>query len=84
MEDWEIRKESVREQLNLLEYQELETLCETLEITIPTSKAGKRSMVYTLVSRYIDQEDIEESADKGLAIFSGIDDQFKGHAVEKD
>ena len=72
-----MKKESVLQQLNLLNGQELETLCGTLNITIPANKLGKRSLVFSLVSRFVNSEDIEESDDQGLQIFSDMDDQLK-------
>ena len=77
MEDWERKKESVLQQLNLLNCEELGALCGTLKITIPATKLGKRSLTFNLVSRYINSEEIEDSDDQGLAIFTGIDDQLK-------
>ena len=77
MEDWEVAKESVLAQLNLLDVVELAAICGTLQITIPPAKLGKKSLIYNLVSRYINSEDVEDSDDQGLALFTQLDVELK-------
>ena len=77
MDDWEIRKESVLQQLHLLDAVELATVCASHQITIPPGKVGKKSLIYNLLSRYINSEDVEDSDDQGLALFTDMDEQLK-------
>ena len=61
----------------ILDVVELAAICGTLQITIPPAKLGKKSLIYNLVSRYINSEDVEDSDDQGLALFTQLDVELK-------
>ena len=77
MEPWEVKKDEVSKQLQLLDSTELGEVCVGLSITIPPAKMGKRSAILSLIMRNINSEEIEESTDAGLGLFTDLDNQLK-------
>ena len=77
MEPWEVKKDEVLKQLQLLDSTELGEVCVGLSITIPPAKMGKRSAILNLIMRNINSEEVEESGDAGLGLFTDLDNQLK-------
>ena len=73
------RKERVLLALRDLTENQIETLCTKFNIIIKegSKKVTKRSQIYNTVVRYLSSEDIEESEDEGLEIFSQMDEQIR-------
>ena len=77
MADWGVVKDSVLQQLRFLDADELAELCTASNITIPPNKEGNRNAIHTIVLRHINSEDVEDSNDQGLGLFTLMDDELK-------
>ena len=73
------RKERVLLALRDLTENQIETLCTKFNIIIKegSKKVTRRSQIYNTVGRYLSSEDIEESDDEGLEIFSQMYEQIR-------
>ena len=79
MDDLERKKREALQQLQLVEDEkELTEVCGLLDITIPTAKAGNAQKLFTLIMRYLNSEEVEDSADQGMQVFTDLTSHLKG------
>ena len=80
------RKERVILALRNLSENQLETLCTKFHIVIKegSKKVSRKVQIYNTIIRYLSSEDIEESEDEGLEIFSQIDEQIRKWLTRKN
>ena len=87
-EAWEIKKAEVLTQLQLLDAAQLTELCVQINIVVPPNKAGKRDSIFNLINRHITSDEVEESGDHGLDLFTDMDTRLKGmlksHSVKTE
>ena len=72
LEAWEVKKKDVIRQLDLLDATELTEICGMLAITVPVAKAGKQSDIFNLIMAHIISDDVANSVDQGLSLFTDV------------
>ena len=84
MDDLERKKREALTQLQLVEDEkELTEVCGLLNIDIPAAKAGNTQKLFTLIMRYLNSEEVEDSTDHGMQVFTDLTSHLKGKTVVK-
>ena len=83
LEAWEVKKKDVIRQLDLLDATELTEICGMLAITVPPAKAGKQSDIFNLIMAHIISDDVANSGDQGLSLFTDVDVRLKDMVSKK-
>ena len=81
-EDWEVKKDEVIQQMQLLDVAQLGEVCQTASLVIPPSKTGDRSKIYNMILAHIISDEVAESGDHGLALFVSIENRIKGMSLK--
>ena len=77
-EAWELKKTEVIQQLLLLDNNELTAVCVAESIVIPPAKKDDKSAILNLLLGHVSREEVDNSEDRGLQLFEGMDTQIKG------
>ena len=80
-EDWEVKKDEVIQQMQLLDVAQLGEICQTASLVIPPSKTGDRSKIYNMILAHIISDEVAESGDHGMALFVSIENRIKGMSL---
>ena len=83
LEPWEVKKKDVIRQLDLLDATELTEICGMLTITVPVTKAGKQSDIFNLIMAHIISDEVANSDDQGLSLFTDVDVRLKDMLSKK-
>ena len=71
-----LRKEVV-EKLHEVNLDQLKEICERLQLTIADKKKDNKVAVFNGIMRHLTSEEVEDSADEGMAAFLKLNDELK-------
>ena len=80
----DIEKEDVLARLKRISLEQLEEICETLQLTVSDQKKCKKKAMMNAVQRHLASETIEDSEDEGLQVFQRLNEQLKNMLGEEE